>query len=1096
MSEATHPPTPSREPDIGSWLRPRSEHSFAPGRARFRPAPGMVVDGYRLECLLGSGGMGEVWQAVDQSLARAVAIKLMLPERVGDQAREFFAREGRAGGRITHPGVVAVHRFGQVDDVAYLVQELVPGGRSFHDALNGHRDSADLPVEFYQQVARFIAASADALQAAHDAGVVHRDVKPHNILIGPDDGPKITDFGLARIDQEASISKTGHVAGTYAYMSPEQVTLKHLRVDHRTDIYSLGIVLYEAITLTRPFAGDTTQQIVQKIMFEEPRDPRLIRSRVPRDLAVIALKAMEKNPNRRYQTMVEFAADLRRFLANEPIVAKPAGVLVRVGKWARRHPTGAAMLAATVLFLAVLLGMFVQIAAAKDQAERSLKLARDEAVRATDVSDFVVEMFQFALPEVGRSLGDIKVSDLVERAERLAESWPSLASSSGAMTRAILGNIWLGIGRMEAAKRQLEAARALCEQANDGAHDNAARGWTYLHLSRLLGRTGGDRAEVESLARKSITCFDALPVESARYGIYPRAWLSVHMFHADRRQEAFDLMLDAFASAKRCIDRSANRQSVYAELDRMVEKVKDAWYTGRRETAYRTLADYCDTYRPAVGYDPLVPMGVAAVAMYFDYYQRDHLRADPLYECCARLSRERLGETHPVATMLARLAAEAVRSDANEALLANYRELAAKTGSPPDIVRGELAAALALMAGDYRQGKAAYKEALARADQVMGAGSDGAVFARLDLAMAMPPLTSVKMTREERVVELAESLQLTTAAAETCWGRDKHDALIVSWAIRVHIARLQRSFDGSDVPKWLERLVNVENERCGKHSGEVLIAMMMQTMDADEEQQRNFAGYAEVVAEDLVASPVVDMLWIESAMKGLLALARWFIQSGPPDRAVHWLDEAERMLRTAAKGKPWSLDKEFEDLARLRMSAGQWDAAVDLMAETVDSMLAKQGQRDVVAELQGAGHWLQVEVGARLLAKGDSRGRRLLEGLTNVTESLLMSSEDHLLHAVQAHLVLGKDAAARREEELAKEHADRVYGLLAGGSGLPTAPLTLLDLAAGFERSLGRVDRVAVYQKAQIEREEIRKAQLKAAEQPEKERKAAPPQQK
>jgi len=192
------------------------------------------------------------------------------------------------------------------------------------------------------------------MQAAHDAGIIHRDLKPANILVGTDDEPRVADFGLARVTGDSlELSATGSLAGTYYYMSPEQVTGKRTGLDARTDIFSLGIVLYEMLTLQRPFIGDSETQIAEQIDRWDPPVADKMRSHCPRDLAVIAEKAMQKAKAQRYPTMAAFAEDLRRFLADEPILAKPTSVWMRARKWMRRHPTIAATATLVTVGIAV-----------------------------------------------------------------------------------------------------------------------------------------------------------------------------------------------------------------------------------------------------------------------------------------------------------------------------------------------------------------------------------------------------------------------------------------------------------------------------------------------------------------------------------------------------------------------------------------------------------------------------------------------------------------------------------------------------------------------------------------------------------------------
>jgi len=304
--------------------------------------PGRAIGEFRLVALLGQGGMAQVWEAEQLTLGgRRVALKFIRPECVSGRTLELFAREARAGGRLSHPGIVMVYGHGTADGLAWLALELVEGGRTLKHVLQEARQATELPAGHDRHVARLVADVAEAMHVAHAAGVIHRDLKPHNVLLAPGERPKVTDFGLARITDETQLSVSGDLAGTFAYMSPEQLTARRMRIDHRTDVFSLGVVLYELIVLRRPFEGDTLHQIAAQILEKDPPDPRTIRSRVPRDLAVIAAKALEKQPEKRYPSCAELAADLRRFLADEPIRAQPPTRSDRLVKWARRNPAKA-----------------------------------------------------------------------------------------------------------------------------------------------------------------------------------------------------------------------------------------------------------------------------------------------------------------------------------------------------------------------------------------------------------------------------------------------------------------------------------------------------------------------------------------------------------------------------------------------------------------------------------------------------------------------------------------------------------------------------------------------------------------------------------
>ncbi|NUP96888.1 MAG: protein kinase [Planctomycetaceae bacterium] len=337
--------------------------------------PGQRVGTFKLTRFLAQGGMGQVWEAYDEELRRPVALKFVRPDHVDARSLERFEREARAGGRLNHPSIVRTLAFNGSGAPAWIAQELVEGSWTLKDFLDELRAEDKTPEGYYRKAAELVASLAEGLEAAHQARVIHRDIKPQNILIAPDDSPKLTDFGLARVIDDSFLSVTGEFAGTYAYMSPEQVTAKRIGLDHRSDIFSLGVVLYELLSLRRPFEGDTTHQISQKILFFEPPEPSKVRSQCPRELSIICGKALEKDPDRRYATMAEFAADLRRHLADEPIHARPPGTLVRVIKWARRNPGPSSAAAVGTIALAVISGLLVkQVRTANDLAESNLAL--------------------------------------------------------------------------------------------------------------------------------------------------------------------------------------------------------------------------------------------------------------------------------------------------------------------------------------------------------------------------------------------------------------------------------------------------------------------------------------------------------------------------------------------------------------------------------------------------------------------------------------------------------------------------------------------------------------------------------------------------
>jgi tetratricopeptide (TPR) repeat protein len=330
-----------------SQLRRRinSEKQAKPrqGAARdLEAAPLGRIGRYELRAVIGEGAFGIVYRAWDTVLDRAIALKRPRPGAiVGAEALERFLREARNAAGLRHPHIVAVHDAGQVDDVAYLVSELVEG-RNLADELLMRRPD-------FRQATDWVAVLGDALEHAHTLGVIHRDVKPSNVLVDAEGRVYLTDFGLARSDSgAATLTVDGQLIGTPAYMAPEQARGEKARLDARTDVYCLGVVLYELLTGVRPHQGQGPA-LLSQIENEEPRPPRRLDTTIPADLETVCLKAIAKEPGRRYNGAAEFAADLRRYRQGEPIHARPEGRIRMMVRKCRRRPVLTGLAAALVL---------------------------------------------------------------------------------------------------------------------------------------------------------------------------------------------------------------------------------------------------------------------------------------------------------------------------------------------------------------------------------------------------------------------------------------------------------------------------------------------------------------------------------------------------------------------------------------------------------------------------------------------------------------------------------------------------------------------------------------------------------------------------
>ena len=300
---------------------------------------------------LARGGMGVVYKAKQQPLGRLVAVKMILAgQRAGEQDVQRFRREARAAAGLSHPNIVSFHDVGGHDGQPYLAMDYIDG-ESLADAIR------DQPLEV-RQACQLVCEVAGAVAYSHDQGTLHRDLKPGNILLDASRKPFVTDFGLAKIladdnddEQGRQLTLTGQVLGTPGYMSPEQATANHSREGPASDVYSLGAVLYAALTGRPPFAANSIADTLLQVIHSTPAPPRLLNADIPKDVENICLKCLEKDPAKRYHSAREFANDLKRFLEGRPVLARPVGRLSKTWRWTRRNPGMSALAAFSLLLL-------------------------------------------------------------------------------------------------------------------------------------------------------------------------------------------------------------------------------------------------------------------------------------------------------------------------------------------------------------------------------------------------------------------------------------------------------------------------------------------------------------------------------------------------------------------------------------------------------------------------------------------------------------------------------------------------------------------------------------------------------------------------
>ncbi|MFN0207820.1 MAG: protein kinase domain-containing protein [Planctomycetota bacterium] len=484
-----------------------------------RRAPSLPrIPGYVVLRELGRGGMGAVFLAKQERPARFVALKTASAHVLSSaRTKERFDREVQSAAKLKHPNIITIHEVGEFDGVPYFTMEHVEG-TSLGDALdclrNNNIKSSELTgqrlgsvvigeMDQHAQIskewdrswpetsARICLEVSEALQHAHENGIIHRDVKPSNIMLRKDGRALLFDFGLALNVDDERITLTGDFLGSACYTAPEQANRRAKDANARTDIYSTGATLYELLTLEQPFHGNTTEEILRKVLLQDPEPPRSLNSKIPRDLETICMIAMEKDPARRYASAAELAADLRRFLTFEPIRARPIGNVTKTFRFVRRNRAlSASMALGVLLFIGTPTVLWIQ------QRNANVDIAR-QARKAIDIQKYQESLFTSVDPDkMGRN---VKVADVLDKAALdLKTAFPNDPEINVSIRCSIAAS-YKSLGLFKEAESVLREALELADAKLPPFSRDRSRVLNYL--GNTLERLDRTKESVETLER-------------------------------------------------------------------------------------------------------------------------------------------------------------------------------------------------------------------------------------------------------------------------------------------------------------------------------------------------------------------------------------------------------------------------------------------------------------------------------------------------------------------------------------------------------------------------------------------------------------------
>jgi len=599
-------------------------------------APDRFIGPYRLRRVLSSGGMGVVHEAVQEKPSRRVAVKVMKEGFASREALRRFEYESEILARLDHPNIAKVIEAGthrregslQGEGVPYIVMEYVEAARPITAYV---REEALSPRE---RIALFLQV-CDAVHHGHQKGVIHRDLKPSNILVDGQGRVKVIDFGVARAagrNAAETLQRTekGQLIGTLRYMSPEQCKADPDDLDTRSDVYSLGLVLYEMLLDARPYDVDETTiyEAVRIIREEPPRRPGALDRALRGDVETILLKALEKDPRSRYPSVADLAADLSRHLKGEVILARPAGAATRLYKWMRRNPVPSSALLFAAASLLVFAGYAVFWYNPRIRAERD---------KAEAINRFLVEMIE--APDPTAEGIDVKVVDVLDRAAaRIALSFGNRPDLKADL-QATLGGTYQALGQYASAERQYASALAISTALRGAAHPETL----FMRIRRAAAirdqsRYDEAKAELEELLP---LCRSSLGPEHP-FTIDALECLASVCFFRKESAEAVRLYRENLEIVRRVYP-PEDRHTLHT-LNLLANALRDQ---GELDEAERILAQVLETRRRVLGPehpDTLLSMGSMANLL---GHRRRHKEAEALHRELLDIQSRVMGSEHP-----------------------------------------------------------------------------------------------------------------------------------------------------------------------------------------------------------------------------------------------------------------------------------------------------------------------------------------------------------------------------------------------------------------------------------------------------------------